>query len=211
MSYKKISLEEALDLESESLLTLYDITSDVSDTGYHPAAGRWIEAYQEMLYRFRQYRSSKVLSLLNCNYIIEVKSESTSPVPSTEWRYIYGKLTQDLERLNQYYSKGQYIYVLTNECYPDIVKIGKAVNPLRRIEQINGAGVLCEWKLRYSLAVENDYMIESAVHNELSEFRRTSLQGSSREFFEVSVQLAVETIKRISEGFTKVGREDWYD
>jgi hypothetical protein len=197
MLYKKMSLEEALELESESLITLYDISPESDDTQYHPRAIYWQQTYQEVLHRFRQYSPGEVTRLLNCNFRIEILEDVNPVTGQHTWRYLLGKITSDLEKFNQYHSKGRYVYVLTNSCNKDIVKIGKAVNPLRRLSQINGPGVFCEWKLFYSLPVENDYLLESAIHTHLSEFRRTTDQGSSREFFEVTPSYAVEIINRL--------------
>ncbi len=69
---------------------------------------------------------------------------------------------------------------------------------MQRVAQINGAGVVSEWKLSYSLPVENDYIIENSVHKYLAEYRRGTDQGSSREFFEVSLEQAIETIELLA-------------
>jgi hypothetical protein len=198
MSLKKLSFEEALELESESLLTLYDLTPDLSDDQYHENASRWIANYTEVRHRFRQFNPSQVASMLNCNYRIEVELPYESETNTFTWKFLYGKSTEDLKKFEQYHSKGKFVYVLTNEAYPGFVKIGKAINPLRRVEQINGAGVVSEWKLSYSLPVENDYIIENSVHKYLAEYRRGTDQGSSREFFEVSLEQAIETIELLA-------------
>jgi hypothetical protein len=136
--------------------------------------------------------------MLNCNYRIEVELPYESETNTFTWKFLYGKSTEDLKKFEQYHSKGKFVYVLTNEAYPGFVKIGKAINPLRRVEQINGAGVVSEWKLSYSLPVENDYIIENSVHKYLAEYRRGTDQGSSREFFEVSLEQAIETIELLA-------------
>ena len=198
MSLKKLSFEEALELESESLLTLYDLTPDLSDNQYHENASRWIANYSEIRHRFRQFNPAQVASMLNCNYRIEIELPYEPETNTFTWKFLYGKPTDDLGKFNQYHSKGRFVYVLTNEAYPGFVKIGKAINPLRRVAQINGAGVVSEWKLSYSLPVENDYIIENSVHKYLAKFRRGTDQGSSREFFEVSLEQAIETIELLA-------------
>lgn len=198
MSLKKLSFEEALELESESLITVYDFTPDPSDNHYHHRADEWIKNYSEIRHRFRQFNPSQVVSMLNCNYRIELELPYESETNTYTWKFLYAKITEDLAKFNQYHSKGRFVYVLTNPAYPGFVKIGKAINPLRRVEQINGAGVVSEWKLSYSLPVENDYIIENSVHKYLAQYRRGTDQGSSREFFEVSLEQAIEVIELLA-------------
>jgi hypothetical protein len=198
MSLKKLSFEEALELESESLITIYDLSPDLSDIGYYPSAEQWIRNYTEIRYKFRQFNPAQVTSMLNCNYRIELELPYEPETNTFTWKVLYAKTTDDLKKFEQYHSKGRFVYVLTNEAYPGFVKIGKAVNPMRRVEQINGAGVVSEWKLRYSLPVENDYIIENSVHKYLAEFRRGTDQGSSREFFQVTLEHAIEVIEMLA-------------
>ena len=102
------------------------------------------------------------------------------------------------------------MYVLTNEAYPDICKIGKAVMPISRVQQINGAGTVSEWKLRWALPVSDDYAVETAVHNHLQSLRRNSIQGSSREFFEISLKEAIIEVEKLGEHF-KTSEGIWYE
>jgi hypothetical protein len=198
MSLKKLSFEEALELESESLITIYDLSPDLSDADYYPSAEQWIRNYTEVRYKFRQFNPAQVTSMLNCNYRIELELPYEPETNTFTWKVLYAKTIDDLKKFEQYHSKGRFVYVLTNEAYPGFVKIGKAVNPVRRVEQINGAGVVSEWKLRYSLPVENDYIIENSVHKYLAEFRRGTDQGSSREFFQVTLEHAIEVIEMLA-------------
>ena len=208
MPLKKLSLEEALELESESLISIYDFTPDTSEVDYHPHAPIWVEAYREMLFKFRQFNPAQVSSMLNCDYRIEIELPYQPETNTFTWKYVYGKITEDLKKFNQYHSKGKFVYVLTNTVH-DFVKIGKAVNPQRRLEQINNAGGASEWKLSYALPVENDYMVENSVHKYLAEYRRGTDQGSSREFFEVSLQQAIDTIEMLAKEF-KTGEPTYY-
>ena len=209
MSLKKLSFEEALELESESLITIYDFYPDTSELDYHPRAKEWYQNYADVRFKFRQHSPADVSTMLNCDYRIEVSMGYESETNAYSWKYLFAKRTDDLKKFEQYHSKGQVIYVLTNEAYPGFVKIGKAVNPLRRVAQINGAGVVSEWKLRYSLPVENDYLLEHSVHEYLVNYRRTSDQGSSREFFEVTLDRAIEVIELLGAQM-KTGDANYY-
>jgi hypothetical protein len=209
MSLKKLSFEEALELESESLITIYDFSPDSSELEFHPRAKEWFQNYTDIRFKFRQHNPADVSSMLNCDYRIEVQLPYEPETNTYSWKYLFAKRTDDLRKFQQYHSKGSYVYVLTNEAYPGFVKIGKAINPLRRVEQINGAGVVSEWKLRYSLPVENDYLLEHSVHEYLVNFRRTSDQGSSREFFEVTLDKAIEVIELLGSSM-KTGDATYY-
>jgi hypothetical protein len=201
MLLKKLTFEQALDLEEEGLLTIYDYLGSYEDTEYHPKARTWAKNYIEFLFKFRHLRPSQVNPVLNCDYQITVE------LPTTEngtriWKLLYGKTTSDLEKLNQYYSKGSYVYILVNEVY-NFVKIGKASNPQRRVKEINGAGVVSEWKLLYALPVENDYVVENFVHQYLAKYRKDSDQGSTREYFEVDPEYAIKVIEDLAEDFRR--------
>jgi len=208
MSLNKLTLDQALDLETEGLITIYDFVDNYNDTQYHTRAREWVDNYKAMLFKFRQYKAYRVSNLLNCDYQITVNIEPQEPHVTMEWKHLFAKSTKDLEKLNQYHSKGQYVYVLTNPGY-DFIKIGKAVNPQQRLRQINSAGVVSEWTLYWSLPVENDYMIENLVHKALSVYRRNSNQGSHREYFQIDKQYAVDTILHLAEDF-KTGEPIYY-
>jgi hypothetical protein len=105
---------------------------------------------------------------------------------------------QDRERAE---TSGKFVYVLTNDAYPNLCKVGKAVNPESRINGINSAGTVSEWILRYALPVTNDYKVENLVHRHLQEFRRDSDQGHSREFFEVDFETAVKAVEYFGKDF----------
>lgn len=206
--FKNISLDEALEYESESLITLFDYSSDYPDTLLHDNHINWVDNYREMLYKFRQYSPDQVSKMINSDYRIEIEMPYEPKTNTFTWKYLYGKITADLKKYKQFHSKGKFVYVLTNPAF-DFVKIGKAVNPQKRIEQINNAGVVSEWKLSYALPVENDYMIENSVHRYLSEFRRGTDQGSSREFFDVTLEKAIKTIEMLAKDL-KRGEPTYY-
>jgi hypothetical protein len=115
---------------------------------------------------------------------------------------MYGKRAGAKAKLDEISSKGQYVYILTNIAYPGICKIGKAVTPSKRIKQINGAGTVSEWELRYALPVSDDYKVEGLIHKELEHLRISSFQGSSREFFEIEFDEAVKIVEMLGEDFS---------
>jgi len=51
------------------------------------------------------------------------------------------------------------------------------------------------------MPVSEDYTVENLIHTQLAQYRRDSNQGSSREFFEVPLSLAMSTLLEVSEPF----------
>ena len=114
---------------------------------------------------------------------------------------MYAKGVVSKARLDEVTSKGQFVYILTNIAYPGICKIGKAVSPTKRIKQINGAGTVSEWVLKYAIPVTDDYKVEGMVHKNLEHLRMDSYQGSKREFFLIDFEQAVNEIELVAEHF----------
>lgn len=90
---------------------------------------------------------------------------------------------------------GGYVYVLVNDAYPKICKIGMTTNtPEHRLHQINNAGVMDDWELAYSIKTGRPYDFEQAVHTKLAHIRNRT----DREFFELPLQEAIELIEEMS-------------
>lgn len=88
-----------------------------------------------------------------------------------------------------------YIYVLSNPLMPNLVKIGYTKGqPDKRVQEISGdTGVPVSFNLEFSIFVTDCVAGEKLIHSSLKEKR----VNSRREFFEVSVEMAVSTIKSI--------------
>lgn len=193
-----LTLEEALLLEEQGKIIIYNpntvqsIFSNVEE---------WKNNWDTLRKTFRNISIQKLPSFANFEYLIEYKFIEEGDPVKVNWVYMYGQDINTKVKLNESTSKGKYVYILTNEAYPGICKIGKAVTPSRRVKQINGAGTVSEWKLVYALPVSDDYKVESQVHEKLSFLRRSSHQGSSREFFEIGVEEAIKVIEQVGEMF----------
>lgn len=193
-----LTLEEALLLEEQGKIIIYNpntvqsIFSNVEE---------WKNNWDTLRKTFRNISIQKLPSFANFEYLIEYKFIEEGDPVKVNWVYMYGQDINTKVKLNESTSKGKYVYILTNEAYPGICKIGKAVTPSRRVKQINGAGTVSEWKLVYALPVSDDYKVESQVHEKLSFLRRSSHQGSSREFFEIRVEEAIKVIEQVGEMF----------
>lgn len=199
----RITLEKATELESESILTLYYPSTTHDDLPDIP----YIENYTDNFISYAKDHSRKpvetLLHLLSPEYEVEVEMPFDQETGTFYWVRLFGKIQQVSAKTSEERHRG-WVYLLTNPAYPELIKIGKAVTPSQRIKGINGAGTVDEWSLRAAMPVSEDYTVENLVHTQLAQYRRDSNQGSSREFFEVPLSLAMSTLLEVSEPF-KVG------
>ena len=88
-----------------------------------------------------------------------------------------------------------FIYVMSNPAHPGLVKIGQtSKDPDIRRHNLNSTGVPEDFKLEYR-ALANDYLrLEKEIHQKLNNSR----YRQDREFFEISVQEAISTIRKIA-------------
>lgn len=191
-----LTLEQALELEDQGLLEIYNIGKDLD---FHPSAYNWASNFQELSYRHNHVDIEDLLEFIQVEYKISVLTKVDEERHSYTWINLYATLSEKARR--RQIPKGRYVYILTNKAYPGLVKIGKAVNPLQRIKGINSAGVLSEWDLRVALPVVNDYKVENALHHQFAAHRVDSDQGSSREFFRISYESALDALLSFKDDF----------
>ncbi len=125
-------------------------------------------------------------------------------VPShNEWdnilyyRYI-GSITPNNSPNNK---DGGYVYILTNDAYPDLVKIGMTTSTSeRRLKGVNGSGVVDDWKVEWDYNCFRPWDLEQTIHLKLDSFR----ERNDREFFRMSVKQAIEVIEDIGSLFGKI-------
>jgi hypothetical protein len=199
---KSINISQAQKMESHGELILYHTDGAQSSLNQLPQFSSWRNNFQELTQKYKKIPRGKLLDFLSFDFIIEYKEELLhQDPPQLVWTYMYGKSTESALKFHHSTTKGQYVYILTNEAYPEVCKIGKAVSPISRIKQINGAGTVSEWQLRWALPVSNGYALENVVHQYLEDVRMSSFQGSSREFFEISLEEAIQTVENLGEMF----------
>src|SRR6266545_2737472 len=87
-----------------------------------------------------------------------------------------------------------FVYVLPNESYRGLVKIGKSRrHPNLRAKELSGTGVLHPYLVAYYERVSDCDLAERLVHEELKQFRRSV----NREFFKVSSTKAIRIVQLI--------------
>jgi len=201
MLEETITLEEAISLETQGKIIIYNpetIKSPISDMFENCG---WYFNWLELRKQFRKVSVQKLPQFVDFEYRIEHKYRQEGEENAWVWVYMYAKGVASKARLDEVNSKGKYVYILTNVAYPGVCKIGKAVSPTKRIKQINGAGTVSEWVLKYALPVTDDYKVESMVHKNLEYLRMGSHQGSKREFFLIDFEKAVNEIESVAEYF----------
>ena len=92
-----------------------------------------------------------------------------------------------------------FLYILTNESFPELVKIGFTTRlPKERCSELSAAsGVPTPFQVIYSQPVSNGRAAEQDVHHFLSRYRK----NEGREFFQVSVDKAIDAVKQCSDRY----------
>ncbi len=84
-----------------------------------------------------------------------------------------------------------YVYVLSNDSMPGVVKIGRSINGgQHRAKAIFSTGVPTPFYLEFEILVDDAVIIEQTVHECLEHCR----VSSAREFFRCDVREAIRTI-----------------
>jgi hypothetical protein len=208
---ESINISQALKMESHDEIIIYHTDGTQSSLNEYSQFPSWKSNFQELKLKYKKIPRGKLIDFLSFDFIIEHKEELLDQEPPQSiWTYMYGKTKQSASKFYHSTTKGQYVYVLTNEAYPEVCKIGKAVSPISRVKQINGAGTVSEWQLRWALPVSDGYALESIVHQHLETVRMNSFQDSSREFFKISLEEAIKTIENFG-GIFKVSDGIYYE
>ena len=86
----------------------------------------------------------------------------------------------------------EYVYILTNESYPNLLKIGYTSRPPeeRCAELSSATGVPTPFKIAYQKAVSNGQVSEQKIHSFLNQYRK----NKTREFFELSTEKAIAAV-----------------
>lgn len=75
------------------------------------------------------------------------------------------------------------VYILVNESFPDLVKIGRTGGSVSaRLQQLNSTGIPTPFECHYAAYVSDMYYVEKHLHEHFSDFR----VNEKREFFKIS-------------------------
>lgn len=201
MRRRHISLFELAILDAQGFVNIYCMLNPSTVPNVPAKIPQYYDNFQKLLQKYPRIPSESILDFIGCEYVSEIEVRSNDGSGAITWILLYAKDKLKLQDRERAETSGKYVYVLTNDAYPNLCKIGKAVNPESRINGINSAGTVSEWVLRYALPVTDDYKVENLVHRHFEEFRRDSDQGHSREFFEVDFETAVKAVEYYGRDF----------
>ena len=81
-----------------------------------------------------------------------------------------------------------YVYILSNESFPGLLKIGASkIGGHRRSEELYSAGVPTPFILEFEIFCDDAFNVEAVVHDNL-EYHRSN---NKREFFKIELQEAI--------------------
>ena len=201
MRRKHISLFELALLEAQGYITIYCMLDPSTVPNVPGKIPEYYTNFQNLLLKYPRIPCDRILDFIGCEYASDIEVRSRDDSGAITWILLYAKDKLKLQDRERAELSGRYVYVLTNEAYPNLCKVGKSVNPETRSNGINSAGTVSEWILRFALPVTNDYKVENLVHRHLQEFRRDSDQGHAREFFEVDFETAVKAVEYFGKDF----------
>lgn len=197
----KITLQQAIKLEKKGIITIADPSPEslgpIGTTGT-----TWKENFTKLQSKHRHISPDKLMSFLNARYLIEIAEEPNYVTNTFSWRYLHGienSKIQDKQKDNV-----EYVYILVNNGYPDLVKIGMTVTTVSsRVTGLNASSTVDEWVAKFALPVEKGsaYKVEQAVHTFFASQRVSSDKGGSREFFTVSPLTAFDKVREIGAMF----------
>lgn len=99
------------------------------------------------------------------------------------------------EREKQATSVYSYVYILSNESYPNIYKIGSTSGtPRDRAAELSSTGVLHPFKVSFQIQLKNAEYYELKIHKILDSYR----VKNNREFFQMELNEIKKILKQVS-------------
>jgi len=198
----KISLSQAMSLELIGEIIIVDCSPE-SILPYPKVGKTWKENFIKLQSKHRHISPDKLLTFLSAKYLIEVAEGIVDKDANTySWRYFHG--IENSKILDKSKDNIEYVYILVNAGYPNLVKIGMTITTVdARVTGLNASSTVDEWVAKFALPVEKGsaYKVEQAVHAFFASQRVSSDQGGSREFFEVNLLTAFDKVREIGAMF----------
>jgi hypothetical protein len=198
----KISLSQAMSYELLGDITIVDASPE-SLSPFGENGKRWKEAFITLQSKYRHISPDKLLNFLQAKYIIEVSEGLVNEETNTySWRYLHGIENSKIKEKS--IDDIEYVYILVNPGYPDLVKIGMTIHDVnRRVTSINATATVEEWIPKFALPVRKGtaFKVEQAVHSFFASQRVSSDLGNSREFFTLDPFTAFDKVREIGAMF----------
>jgi hypothetical protein len=201
MYIQKISLEKALELESVGTINIVSTHEDSNLS--HEREQAWRDSFADLRLKAPTVPLPAIFHHYPTPYLIE-QEIIDQPNPNIfHWKFFRGISNPDSSLISS--DNIEYVYVLVNADYPDLVKIGVTVkSPDKRLESINSTGVVTHWDLAFALPLipGSGYRVESQVHNFFVSRRYHAKNLNDKEMFYVPLSEAIDEIRRIGQYFT---------
>jgi len=200
MHFIKIDYQVALSLQEKGKITLVDVSRSQLPPLQEEHGQLWKDNFERLLIKVPHISPEKVLDFFSARYTTEVIENTTDD--GITWRFLYGIENKKIQSKSK--DNIEYVYILVNAGYPDLVKVGMTITDVpRRVMGINNAGTVHEWVARFAIPVEKGsaMKIETQVHKALASFRVSSDRGSSREFFNMDPLSAFDKVREVGVSF----------
>lgn len=154
-----------------TIMELYKFEKDFQSI--YPANFHVKEKIRQILQNLRD--QSYILFLGNANYVLQSNSFIT--------------------KVDSLGNETNYIYLLSNSCLPDWVKIGRTNNLDRRLKELYNTSIPTPFKLEESIKTNNlqkAKIVERSIHaliDNLNPLLRKETEAKNREFFKISIDL----------------------
>lgn len=193
----KLDYNQALEKEALGEITIIDLSPKSTPT----LNQRWRDNLQVLQERYPNVSINRIVDFLQAKYTIEKKEVVPGESNTYSWRYFHGIEN----RVGNNSTEGiEYVYLLTNPGYPDLVKVGMTIHSVEgRVASINATSTVHEWIPKFALPVSKGtaLKVEQSVHKALEHCRVTSDKGNTREFFRIDPIEALDKIREIGERF----------
>jgi len=208
MYREKLDLKTALEWESEGKITIIDRSKTKTGSGILNQS--WKDNFQALQTKATHISPELLLNYFSARYVIEIPEKDPSSEGKFSWTYVYAIENKNL--VLRIKNDTEYVYVMVNPGYPDLVKIGVTTQDvLSRAKGINTAGTVFEWVPKFALPVlpKTAFKIEQQVHQFFSTVRVSSDRGGEREFFKLDPLTAFDKIREVGALFS-VGSPVYY-
>lgn len=193
--------------QAKSLLESGDIIIvDASPESLPPlgeGGKQWKENFITLQSKYRHISPDKLLNFLSARYLIEINEGVVNSDTNTySWRYLHG--IENTKIKEKSIDDIEYVYILVNPGYPDLVKIGMTIHDVnRRVTSINATATVEEWVPKFALPLRRGkaFQVEQAVHTFFASQRVSSDLGNSREFFTLDPFTAFDKVREVGAMF----------
>lgn len=201
MYKQKLDLATATALESQGLITIVDCSSE-SLQPLEQHGQTWKDNFKTLQTKHRHISPDKLMSFLDAQYTIEVSQQVGTAANQFIWRYLHGIKNSSIQAKNA--DDVEYVYILVNAGYPNMVKIGMTTNSVEgRVTELNASSTVNEWVAKFAIPVSKGSArkVEQSVHKFFASFRVSSDMGGSREFFTIDCLTAFDKVREVGAMF----------